>query len=279
MEFKYTSSEDCITMNFLFANAHELAAMMELPWIQRVTYLMGIRPYMDRKTNTVGIKRKISYQSLREILYVGPIAGVKTGAPSRQQVKRAVKSLERAGLIEINSSEHNLILKCPLAALDNSTQKQADLKPTLQADTNPTSQNIDMVDTPTRLSHKPDMSDLYEADPPQNSEKDNVFIIYWFEKFWKSYPQKIDKNGAFYQFKQLNPDKKLFEDIMSGLERQIEVYEYRKSVGDWLPNWKYPRNWLVSERWRDFPEFESGFVLKDVTELDETDDWDNELSL
>lgn len=158
-------------MNFVYLNAYELAAMMELPWIQRVTYFIGIRPYIDRKTNIVGIKRKISYQSLREILYVGPIAGVKTGAPSRQQVKRAVKLLERAGMIEINSNEHNLILKCPLAALDNSDQKQADRKPTPQAGTNPASQNIDMADTPAGLSHKPDMSDLYEGRPTSEFRK------------------------------------------------------------------------------------------------------------
>ncbi len=88
-------------MNFLFVNTYELSALMELPWIQRITYLMGIRPYMDRKTYIVGIKRRISYQSLREILYVAPIAGVKTGAPSQQQVRRAVKALERAGLVAI----------------------------------------------------------------------------------------------------------------------------------------------------------------------------------
>ncbi|WP_195912507.1 protein LvrA, partial [Legionella pneumophila] len=91
-------------MHFLFVNAQELEALMELPYIQRLTYLMGIRPYMDRETHIVGIKRRISYQSLREALYVAPIAGVKTGSPSQQQVKRAVKSLERAGLIEIKST-------------------------------------------------------------------------------------------------------------------------------------------------------------------------------
>jgi len=37
-------------MNFLFINSEELEALMELPYIQRVVYLMGIRPYMDRGT-------------------------------------------------------------------------------------------------------------------------------------------------------------------------------------------------------------------------------------
>ncbi|HHI5327267.1 TPA: hypothetical protein ACPYPK_000670 [Legionella pneumophila] len=70
-------------MNFLFANAHELAALLELPYIQRVVYLMGIRPYMDRQSCIVGIKRRISYQSLRETLYV---------ADRLQVLKRAVQA-------------------------------------------------------------------------------------------------------------------------------------------------------------------------------------------
>lgn len=97
-------------MDFLFINTQELSALMDLPLIQRVIYIMGLRPYMDRQTCIVGIKRRNSYQSLREILYVAPIAGVKTGSPSRQQVKRAFKSLERAGLIVIQSTNKNLIL-------------------------------------------------------------------------------------------------------------------------------------------------------------------------
>ncbi|AWN73454.1 hypothetical protein LEAN103870_19935 [Legionella anisa] len=124
-------------MHFLFVNAQELEALMELPYIQRLAYLMGIRPYMDRETHIVGIKRRISYQSLREALYVAPIAGVKTGSPSQQQVKRAVKSLERAGLIEIKSTTRHLILKCLLAEGHQSFPKQADPRPNPLADTNP----------------------------------------------------------------------------------------------------------------------------------------------
>lgn len=124
-----------ISLSFLFANAHELAALLELLYMQRVVYLMGIRPYMDRQSCIVGIKRRISYQSLRETLYVGPIAGVKTGSPSLQQMKRAVKSLGRAGLIEIQSTDRHLIVKCIYAELDNPAPKKAVPKPNLNPDT------------------------------------------------------------------------------------------------------------------------------------------------
>ena len=120
-------------MDFLFTNTQELTALMELPLIQRVVYLMGIRPYMDKKTCIVGIKRKISYQSLREVLYVAPIPGVKAEYPSHQQVRRAVKSLERAGLVAMQSTEKHQILKCLLAEVDKSVQNKAGMRPTPEA--------------------------------------------------------------------------------------------------------------------------------------------------
>lgn len=110
----------------LFVNSDELTALRDLPFIQRITYLMGIKPYMDKETGIVGVKRKISYQSLREVLYVAPIAGVKTEYVSLQQVRRAVKSLEKIGLLQIMSTKSNLILKCNLALRDRSVQNKAD---------------------------------------------------------------------------------------------------------------------------------------------------------
>lgn len=109
--------------NFIFITCLELDALCEIPHMQRLVYIMGIRPHMDRKTLMVGIKRKISYQSLREALYVAPIRGVKTGCPSHQQMKRAIKSLARQGIIEIHSTAYNLIVKCPLAEIATPAQQ------------------------------------------------------------------------------------------------------------------------------------------------------------
>jgi hypothetical protein len=57
---------------YLKTTSQELSALMGLPYLQQVTYLLGIRPYMDATTSLVGIKRGISYQSLAETLYVEP---------------------------------------------------------------------------------------------------------------------------------------------------------------------------------------------------------------
>ncbi|HAU1554439.1 TPA: hypothetical protein JBI73_05980 [Legionella pneumophila] len=243
-----------ICLSFLFANAHELAALLELPYIQRVVYFMGIRPYMDRQNCIVGIKRRISYQSLRETLYIGPIAGVKTGSPSLQQMKRAVKSLERAGLIEIQSTERHLIVKCIYAELDNPAPKKAVPKPNHNPDTNPTQGDVIEEGESCNFRQKPDIANNAEADPPQKSEDYNyIYMCSKFEKFWKSYPHPVDREAAFYQFKELNPNDKLFEKIMTGLYEQIESYNLQVMIGEWVPKWKYPANWLAKKCWKSEP--------------------------
>ena len=58
-------------MDFLI-NSDELAVLCGLPHIQQLAYLRGIRPYMDVKTGGVGVKRRISHQSITEQLYIEP---------------------------------------------------------------------------------------------------------------------------------------------------------------------------------------------------------------
>jgi len=238
-------------MSFLFANSHELAALAELPHIQRVAYLMGIRPYMDRQTCIVGIKRKISYQSLREMLYVSPIAGVKTGSPSHQQMKRAVKSLERAGLVEIQSTVRNLILKCTLATLDKIDQKQADPRPTSYPATNPTQTNPAKSIDYDESDKNPNITKVFEADPPQKSEVSYICVYSQFEKFWESYPQKKAKQAAWDVFADLNPSEELFSKMLTALNEQIDASQQQRQFGQWVPSWKFAANWLKQQCWED----------------------------
>ena len=106
----------------LIINKEELAALCGLPHIQQLTYLRGIRPYMDLQTGITGIKRRISYQSISEQLYIEPHQGIKSQTFSRDQIRRAVYGLVRAGIIEIQSNEMQLILKCLLASTDYSAK-------------------------------------------------------------------------------------------------------------------------------------------------------------
>ncbi|MDF1756936.1 MAG: hypothetical protein P1U74_01365 [Legionellaceae bacterium] len=238
-------------MSFLFINTQELTALQDLPLIQRVAYLMGIRPYMDKETCIVGIKRRISYQSLREVLYVAPIAGVKTEYPSQQQVRRVIKSLERAGIIELQSTDKHLILKCKLAAMDRSVQNKADMRPTPQADIRPTDYNPVKSRDPEVIHTEADMAKTPQADTPHSNKYIYVFLYKNFEKFWDIYPNPKNKNSALNEFIKINPDETLFPKILSALTEQINHYQQQKLAGVWMPNWKHPANWLAKRCWED----------------------------
>ncbi|CZG36542.1 Vir protein [Legionella pneumophila serogroup 1] len=219
-------------MDFLFVTTYELDALSEIPLMQRVVYLMGIRPYMDRKTFMVGIKRKISYQSLRETLYVAPIKGVKTGCPSHQQMKRVIKSLARQGIIEICSTSKNLIVKCLLAnpyePIEIENESQPETNPSKQAGQNQSIQS----------SIKPEKSD-FRAQPSSNLKD----LYQKFEQFWQIYPLPSYKNEAWKQFHQIDPDEKLFAQIMDRLQEQLTKVNRSGAY------WPYPASWLGQTYW------------------------------
>lgn len=218
-------------MDFLFVTTYELDALSEIPLIQRVVYLMGIRPYMDRKTFMVGIKRKISYQSLRETLYVAPIKGVKTGCPSHQQMKRVIKSLARQGIIEIRSTTKNLIVKCLLANpyepvdIENESQPEKSASP--QVGKNQSASLEDLRKQPLSFKAKStsNLKDLYQK----------------FEQFWQYYPLPSYKAEAWKQFQRIDPDGKLFAQIMDELQVQLTNRLVRY--------WPYPATWLGQKNW------------------------------
>ncbi|MFO8653009.1 Vir protein [Legionella pneumophila] len=229
-------------MDFLFVTTYELDALSEIPLMQRVVYLMGIRPYMDRKTFIVGIKRKISYQSLRETLYVAPIKGVKTGCPSHQQMKRVIKSLARQGIIEICSTPQNLIVKCLLAnpyePIKIENKSQPEKSPSTQVEKNqpvlPENQKAMKPGKPAYLSK----SD-FKAQPSSNLKD----LYQKFEQFWQVYPLPSYKNEAWKQFQQIDADDRLFAQIMDGLQEQLTKVNRSGAY------WPYPASWLGQKSW------------------------------
>ncbi|VEG92569.1 hypothetical protein [Legionella spiritensis] len=237
---------------YFTVNDNELDALCGLSYIQQITYLRGIRPYMDRATFMVGIKRRISYQSISEVLYIEPHQGIKeSGSPSRQQIRRAIKGLERAGLIAIQSFEKHLILKCLLADISYCVQNKPDTKPTQQADTKPNGDNPgNSIDYSSTFS-KGDTGNFTKADTPHKSDLSFVFLQQSFEKFWQRYPQRRDQIKAWETFKRVNPDEVLFKTIMQSLKSQIEHRQKRQAAGLWVPHWKNPANWLAQACWND----------------------------
>jgi hypothetical protein len=239
-------------MDFFTITAEELNALDGLPYIQQTLYFRGIRPYMDRKTRTVGIKRRISYQSLCEALYIEPIAGVQTlGSPSHQQVRRAVNQLIQNGLIEVQPARRQLIFKCVLALRDKSVQNKAGIRPTDQADRRPADENPAVMGNFELRSIQADTPQPPQADTPHKDNNYLFFLREAFSSFWESYPQKQGRQNAWAVFQALSPDDLLMQKMLDALKAQIASVNKRKTLGLWVPNWKHPANWLTQHCWED----------------------------
>jgi hypothetical protein len=236
-------------MEFLI-NDDELNALCGLPHMQQLAYLRGVRPYMDVQTRLVGIKRGISYQSIAEQLYIEPHQGIKNESYSRAQVRRALSGLERAGLIQLQSQEMKLILKCNLASTPYSVQNKAVTKPSHQPVMEPLSQLTEIHESLSSETLKADIGKTAKADTPLK-EDIYIYLLSQFEKFWSMYPEKKSRTNAWQAFQRLNPDPALFSTILNALEMQINNRETRQLNGIWVPPWKYPVNWLAQQCWQD----------------------------
>lgn len=236
-------------MDFLI-NGDELAGLSGLPHIQQLTYLRGIRPYMDVKTGIVGIKRRISYQSISEQLYVEPHQGIKSQSFSRDQVRRAVSGLARAGIVEVQSEGMQLILKCELATKAFSVQNKAAINPPQKATTNPPDKSIVNTGFSGVEPSKADIAYTPKAAIPLK-ESNYIYLLSQFERFWSLYPEKKSKQKAQAAFEQLNPDSKLFQQMIQALQTQVNHVEAMQLSGTWVPPWKYPANWLAQRCWED----------------------------
>ncbi|CZJ91260.1 Uncharacterised protein [Legionella pneumophila] len=236
-------------MDFII-NENELGRLCGLPHIQQLTYLRGIRPYMDIKTGIAGIKRRISHQSISEQLYVEPHQGIKCQNFSRDQVRRAVSGLVRAGLIEVQSEGMHLILKCLLASPHYSVQNKAAINPPQKAAIKPRGEYPEN----TGLSEV-ELAKADTVEPPKAAipHKDNyyIYLLSQFEKFWSLYPEKKSKNNAQAVFEELKPSADLFHTIINALNAQINHRDTMKLQGTWVPPWKYPANWLAQRCWED----------------------------
>ncbi|WP_412755625.1 hypothetical protein [Legionella longbeachae] len=237
-------------MDFLI-NGEELAVLGGLPHIQQLTYLRGIRPYMDVKTGLVGVKRGISYQSISEQLYVELHQGIKSQSFSRDQVRRAVSGLVRAGIIEMQSEGMQLILKCNLASRHFSVQNKAAINPPQKAAINPPEEFLENTGLSGCEPLKADIAEPQKAAIPHKDNNYYIYLLLQFEKFWSLYPEKKSKQKAQAAFEQLNPNTTLFRQLMESLQHQINHIEAMKVSGLWVPPWKYPANWLAQRCWED----------------------------
>ena len=245
-------------MDYLIYQTKELEALNGLPHIQQLIYFAAIRPFIDFSTGIAGVRRRISHQSIKEAISVDPGPGIKSRSPSREQIRRAVISLERIGLIIIQSDESHLILKCPLAIAHKFVQNKTDSIPTPQTDTPKIKNNVDTAKVSEIKKTETDIFESQETDTLHysNNNKYFIFLREQFEKFWTRYPRKNGKENAWNMLKNLQPDESVFTQIVSALETQLLAEKQQKAHGIWVPNWKNAANWLAQRCWEDEIDFD-----------------------
>ncbi|WP_367607893.1 hypothetical protein [Legionella sp. W05-934-2] len=236
-------------MDFVM-NTEELEALYGLPHTQQLAYLRGIRPYMDVKTGITGIKRGISFQSIAEQLYIEPHQGIKSESYSRAQVRRGIEGLERVGLIQNQSKDQKLILKCLLASRDYSVQNKVITNPSQLAGTDEMVNRVENKGLQDSYTQKADTADTPKAVTPLK-EENYIYLLRRFEHFWRMYPEKKSRERALECFKQINPDDFLLRTMLQALENQMNARGAKQAHGVWVPPWKYPANWLAQKCWED----------------------------
>lgn len=232
-------------------NSEELEALYGLPHTQQLAYLRGIRPYMDVKTGLVGLKRRISLQSVAEELYIQPHQGVKGEKFSRPQARRALSALERVGLISLQSEDLQLILKCNLATLGYFAQNKVVTNPSQKAVTFCSKQHIENKGFYEDYSEKPVTAAPQKADTPLIKENNYIYLLRQFEHFWRMYPEKKSRERTFEVFQHINPDEQLLQTMLQALDSQIKAHHAKEAHGEWVPAWKFPANWLSQKCWED----------------------------
>ena len=69
-----------------------------------------------------------------------------------------------------------------------------------------------------------------------------------FNEFWKAYPKKVNKKGAFTSFKRIKNLKDEMPLIMAALERFKASKDWLKDNGQYIP---HPQTFINQERWKD----------------------------
>lgn len=124
----------------VYLSGEELQALEGMPHIVFRLYLC-LKQFMDFKTGVVGASQRISWMTLRTMLYVQEHQGFEeTGTPSLGKVRRAMEWLKRQGLVEdIGSKKRGeaIVFKLSLAPTDFSVQNKPGKNPARTRQGNP----------------------------------------------------------------------------------------------------------------------------------------------
>jgi hypothetical protein len=103
--------------------------------------------------------------------------------------------------------------------------------------------NTKLTDVDTANS-KHSLARLANTDTDTDTDKNTTK----FDRFWAAYPRKASKGQAKQWFSRVNPDERLLQQILAGIERAKGSDQWRKDGGKFIP---YPATWLRAVGWQD----------------------------
>lgn len=92
------------------------------------------------------------------------------------------------------------------------------------------------------------LTDISKKETMEERKSSDDDVTAMFDRFWKEYPKKRNKQGSFRAFRNIKSLKAEFPNIIQGLERDKRSAQWNKDGGQFIPN---PTTWLHQERWKD----------------------------
>lgn len=208
-----------------------------------------LRRHMDYATGTVGARRKISYQSIREHIEYTPPRGSKEPAykPSKQQINRLLRKLESAGVIErLHNGKPNeyMVFRLVLATTDlNRPKEERHMSDTRAATQGATRKNP--VNTGVRPLNSDTMSDKGATPEERHTSDTSDYKDLSLTRASQNCPfQKGTELSLTDAFKKITTltGLNITDEQLSGVFDTFRFHSKhrntQRSMPDWLAEWR-----------------------------------------
>ena len=174
------------------------------------------------------------------------IGDYKSCGLSRQEYRTALRWLEANQFVTIKATSKGTIATVTSADVYDINAEGANHQTTIkQPSTNhqlTTNKNVKNV--------KKENSAPVDTAKPENKATANSPYTEEFEQFWRNYPKKVGKGGAFKAWRKERPD---FDVAISVLEMHATSEDWTKDGGKYIP---HPQTWINARRFEDEVEFQ-----------------------
>jgi hypothetical protein len=150
---------------------------------------------------------------------------------SEQSIRTCLKNLEKMGNLTIKSTHLYSII-----SINNwHTYQEEDFA------TNP-------LTNPRLTQCQPSANHKQES----NKEKNNTYSEE-FLNFYKEYPRRVDKSGAWKAWEKCNGNRPGIDSLLEILSRHKKTDQWNRDGGKFIP---HPATWINKRRWEDEVEVE-----------------------